>query len=163
MTELSGKVYFAARDSVNDIGQDQYGLWRSDGTSNGTVRLKTGLRPQLITKAGNEIFFAIGNELWGSDGTAVGTRMIYSFMRGDIRGLRASPLGKLYVSILGSGRYNDEIWLYDPSDRSTTILTALAHQSQVAIPFFEAVVNNLFMTVLNRETSGLSLQRIQLR
>ncbi len=75
-------AYFAAADDVN--GNE---LWRSDGTSAGTILIKDinpgagGSSPSFLTAIGQTLYFGawtpdIGNELWRSDGTAAGTALV---------------------------------------------------------------------------------------
>lgn len=74
-------------------------LWRTDGTKAGTVRLTIpeqkgvgGMKPSLgyrrpIAALGKQVFFnftnpKLGSELWTSDGTAKGTRLVIDAIRG---------------------------------------------------------------------------------
>ena len=71
------------------------GLWRSDGTTAGSIRLKQiqhdSARPYYqsgFAAAGERIFFRgydaeHGYELWTSDGTVEGTKMVVDAMPGD--------------------------------------------------------------------------------
>ncbi len=75
ITALRNAVLFFAPS----MGQG-YGLWRSDGTVNGTRLLKGGYDqgPERLTRIGNEVFFVetdfeLRTALWKSDGTAAGT------------------------------------------------------------------------------------------
>jgi large repetitive protein len=67
-------VYFNAADA-SDVE-----LWKSDGTTAGTVKVKDilpgeiGSQPQLLTMSGSTLFSVAndgvhGSELWKSDGT----------------------------------------------------------------------------------------------
>lgn len=84
LTAAGGTVYFAANGSPT--GQTGIELWKSDGTANGTVRVKDiepgpgGSEPAVLRAAGDgrHVFFsaltgAEGRELWTSDGTDAGT------------------------------------------------------------------------------------------
>jgi ELWxxDGT repeat protein len=79
MVEMGGEYYFAADDGVS--GEE---LWKSDGTSAGTVLVKdiwggsSSSSPAELTVVGGTIFFTAqdvtsGRELWKSDGTSAGT------------------------------------------------------------------------------------------
>ena len=82
------RLFFAA-----DNGVDGYELWKSDGTTAGTVMVKnisgTGsAEVDLLTVVGNELFFRVkdevaGRELWKSDGTAAGTVMVKDIFTGN--------------------------------------------------------------------------------
>src|SRR5207237_1036652 len=54
------------------------GLWRTDGTGAGTIKLTSGSVSKLTDVAGT-LFFTIGTQLWKSDGTPGGTVPIKSF------------------------------------------------------------------------------------
>ena len=78
-------MYFTADDGLGRA------LWRSDGTDDGTVKLKSfgeggysygsDEDPSSLTAVGNQVFFTAGDdvhgqELWVSDGTRDGTVMV---------------------------------------------------------------------------------------
>src|SRR5262249_38731811 len=87
IVEMNGSVYFAGSFD----GQD-YELWKSDGTSAGTMLVKnirpggtaaatSSSYPINLTNIGGTLFFTAndgvnGNELWKSDGTANGTMLV---------------------------------------------------------------------------------------
>src|SRR5262249_6820554 len=99
--QMNGILYFSAADGVH--GPE---LWRSDGIARGTRMVKdidqdpgapifypgtpgegAGSNPHELTVAGGRLFFAAidgvhGDELWVSDGTAAGTRMIRDIWQG---------------------------------------------------------------------------------
>lgn len=92
LTVVGETLYFTA------FSQGGYGLWKSDGTEEGT-QLVSGIdkpqfniyrsEPRYLTAVGDSVFFtAIGNlntgrELWKSDGTAAGTKMVADIFPGS--------------------------------------------------------------------------------
>lgn len=74
MVEYKGAVYFVA-STANQI----QGIWRSDGTAEGTWAIKEfavagtddGIR--MVTVAGDQIYFSVNRRIWRSDGTPAGT------------------------------------------------------------------------------------------
>jgi ELWxxDGT repeat protein/VCBS repeat-containing protein len=98
LTNFNGTLYFVAGD--NTTGRE---LWKSDGTSAGTVMVKdifTGTytydgetypnnaTPMNLTVSGGKLFFTAndgtnGRELWVSDGTAAGTTMVTNIRAGN--------------------------------------------------------------------------------
>ncbi|AFE06219.1 putative lipoprotein [Corallococcus coralloides DSM 2259] len=83
LTNVAGTLYF-----TSDPYQGTAALWRSDGTTVGTVPVKefpyAGLNYRdfaSLTAVGSRVFFtmedpAVGSELWVSNGTAAGTQLV---------------------------------------------------------------------------------------
>jgi ELWxxDGT repeat protein len=84
MYELNGLLYF--------IGMRPYGtgagLWRTDGSPEGTVEVKgnwdgiESAEPNRLIRVGDRLFISVfaqnyGNRLWTSDGTTAGTQRIH--------------------------------------------------------------------------------------
>lgn len=99
--EMGGYVYFPADDGYH--GRE---LWRTDGTLEGTtiVRDINPGRPDaalyipdfMLTKAGESLFFRASDgvsdtELWTSDGTEEGTRMVRDVAPGSAVSAVCSP------------------------------------------------------------------------
>jgi ELWxxDGT repeat protein len=90
LTAVGRNLFFVANSEFPNLSRTE--LWKSDGTSAGTVLVKTFMGPsdffysacsQLaeLTSAGRTLFFegddgVHGSELWKSDGTRAGTRMV---------------------------------------------------------------------------------------
>ncbi|MFL6194428.1 MAG: hypothetical protein ACJ75H_09675, partial [Thermoanaerobaculia bacterium] len=108
------------------------GLWTSDGTASGTLRLTrfavaSGSQPLLVGLGGRAWFVAAagdGEELWSSDGSVAGTRPATDFP--DPHPFRAAPLTADKLAWLGSrlvfpAPYRDQVMLWSTSgDRSGT-------------------------------------------
>ncbi len=80
MAAFDGKLYFSAYVQQAD-GQSGYGLWKTDGTAAGTVKVRGSnpgdhftFQPRHLVAAGNRLQFEVGNILWQSNGTAGGTK-----------------------------------------------------------------------------------------
>ncbi|MFN8642748.1 MAG: hypothetical protein U0802_14255 [Candidatus Binatia bacterium] len=86
LTVLRDQLYFAAGDTVHGCG-----LWKSDGPAAGTKPVYVfdqgrpcafyHLGPRELTRLGQRLLFSAdhpesGRELWASDGTAAGTRLV---------------------------------------------------------------------------------------
>jgi ELWxxDGT repeat protein len=75
--QFDGSVFFGAATS----------LGKTDGTSGGTVIVKEGVGVGQMTPVGGSLFFSGGNnkghELWISDGTSQGTKMVKDVWSGS--------------------------------------------------------------------------------
>jgi ELWxxDGT repeat protein len=135
ITAVDSKVFFVADDGGGKA------LWRSDGTSGGTVRVigpESGFRVETgiynrFTTAGGLLYFAAsdgvhGEELWRSDGTLSGTRMvkdIHSYSE-DVTGMGVvmgiKGVGRRVVFIADQAAGDLEPWISDGTDAGTSML-----------------------------------------
>ena len=67
LTELNGTMFFSIHTNLAPVG-----LWKSDGTDEGTVRVKEISVDRMINANGT-LFFTSSSGLWKSDGTEAGT------------------------------------------------------------------------------------------
>jgi ELWxxDGT repeat protein len=130
---LDGVAYFH-----KDDGRHGYELWRSDGTAAGTYLLRDicpGVcgsdefhRPWLASH-GSRIYFAAddgvhGSELWSTDGTAEGTRMVADIVVGPV-GSKPSEItageGRVYF-LAGNDWPQRRIWVSDGTATGTAPL-----------------------------------------
>ena len=143
LIEFDGALYFFAR--VADVNGDRDALWRSDGTVEGTVALKTFrtrfMASRRLTVVDDQLFFVAndgvtGDELWVTDGTAEGTRLVVDLAPGSTGGftsylagdeLLAEAGGLLYFTLVRSNKV--ELWKSDGSASGTTLLKAFGASS----------------------------------
>ncbi len=131
LTSFQDMLAFLARDV-----DDQWQLWRSDGTAKGTVPLKrietaSGSSSLLtsLTVSGDLLFFvaneaSIGRELWKSDGTKQGTVPVKDIWTGrlgsnprDLKDLN----GVLYFNA-GTAEHARELWKSDGTKEGTVLV-----------------------------------------
>ncbi len=77
--QFQNKVFF----SYEGVLGNDYGVWVSDGTTNGTLKL-TDLSGTDFMALDNNVYFTItghdrSRSLWRSDGTQAGTQQVYTF------------------------------------------------------------------------------------
>lgn len=128
-TVVGGNMYFTAIDGVN--GRE---LWKTDGTTGGTVMVKditAGSGSSVIgfpfnmNPVGSTMYFTVnGNQLWKSDGTSGGTSMLKDFSAGG-----ATPISSMFVSngtytffVANDGTNGWELWRTDGTIAGTIML-----------------------------------------
>ncbi len=154
LTNVNGTLFFAAND-----GTHGYELWKSDGTSGGTVMVDDidtgsgGSTPNELTAVGPTLFFSAkdgthGTELWKSDGTTGGTAMAADINPGG----SSSPTnlidmnGMLYFAATTS-TFGNELWQSDGTAAGTTQVADIYAGAPSSNPTnFVVVGSNLFFT-----------------
>jgi uncharacterized delta-60 repeat protein len=121
-------LYFTAADGTHPVG-----LWKSDGTEEGTTLVTTApVRVSRLTAVGDTLFFsasdaANGIELWKSDGTAEGTVVVKDVVAGTNSSLPASLTdfnGKLaFVATTSSAQ--PQLFLSDGTPEGTAVVKTL--------------------------------------
>ncbi|HEY0156869.1 MAG TPA: carboxypeptidase regulatory-like domain-containing protein [Thermoanaerobaculia bacterium] len=106
---IGAGIFFTADD----------GIWKTDGTAAGTVRLASATEPRLLASGNNVAYLNAGDRLWRTDGTAAGTRDL-------------GPYGGRNASLLDDGRllyFHDdastEVWRSDGTAAGTGMLLTL--------------------------------------
>ena len=122
LTNVNGTLFFRANDGTNGTE-----LWKSDGTSAGTVMIKNinptdSSSPQDLTNVNETLFFAANNgtngvELWKSNGTEIGTDIVQDINTGNSGADSSSPSnltnvnGALFFAA-DDGSSGRELWVY---------------------------------------------------
>ena len=128
LTELGGSLYFTSKYNAPE-------LWKSDGTTAGTIRIKEfpDLRGVTLAEA-NDVLFITGNsqntgnqELWKSDGTEAGTVLVYSWANNYGGGDIVSSNGLVYIN-LGA---TNALWRSDGTAAGTMMLKSFTTVSSM--------------------------------
>src|SRR5690606_6727604 len=120
---------FSARTSVGEE------LWKSDGTTAGTVMVKdiipgsTSSDPRFLTNFNNQLYFVAtrasggGGALYRSDGTAAGTVAIESFESQPFSEFRSLTIsgGRLYFTVR-DGSNSESLYHTDGTLGGTTLI-----------------------------------------
>jgi ELWxxDGT repeat protein len=177
LIEVNGKTFFSATE------ENQIGLWVSDGTLDGTKRVRSFSSPLTnLVSTDSYLFFVTsdgdsGSELWRSDGTEAGTTMVLTQSGQELNpnsGIGSNP-SKLTavgdrVYFLASPTGSADIRLYRTSLNGTTLeeITAFEQEGEMAgvDTDRDGITDTLFLSALGSSTSigagrGAELWRIR--
>ncbi len=163
VTSVGSQVYFLAQTPTTGTE-----LWKSDGTSAGTVLVKEfivgryGVSPYLIgntalTNVNGTLFFTVddqihGAELWKSDGTAAGTTLVKDINPGVDHSYPRQLLnfnGTLYF-VARSPSEGRELWKSDGTEAGTVLVKDIFSGSGYGQPSSLTVVGSqLFFRALD--------------
>ena len=158
---VNGTLFFQANDGTN--GPE---LWKSDGTSAGTMLVKdirsgsSGSNPQSLTNLNGTLFFSArdsmyGYELWQSDGTSAGTTLVKDIRSGsNSSGSRylTNLNGTLFFSA-NDGSNGFELWKSDGTSAGTTLVKDILNGIFGSRP---ASLANLNGALFFRATDGVN-------
>ncbi|MCW1921975.1 hypothetical protein OKA05_05390 [Luteolibacter arcticus] len=142
--ELGGTPSFGGTSETLFIGANNGSqgkeLWKSDGTTGGTVMIKDlcsgahGGNPRYFMTAGNFTFFTghdltHGNEIWRTDGTPAGTLMLKDIVTGTDSSSYPQLMGTvgntLYFTADAERQLNGDLWKSDGTPGGTVKVTAI--------------------------------------
>ena len=173
LTEMGGTLYFSAMDTTNNGHQ----LWKSDGTTFGTVMVTAinsggtanpGIHTDGFVVMNNNLYFSAndgtnGVELWKSDGTASGTVMVKDINSGSAESFSYTPAVKpvvmnneLYFQAK-DGTSGFELWKSDGTSSGTVMVKDIQTGSNSGAPSSLTVVGNTLYFTANDGTNGVEL------
>ncbi len=146
------------------IGLDE--LWRSDGTTAGTWRVKTisGFNnfPSAFTALGDNLIFSAGDangrELWISDGTTAGTTVLKDILPGSEGSFPSSFTefnNQLFFS--ADGPQGRELWTTDGTEAGTVLFSDIMPGSGNSDPVELLVVGNTLFLSMRSPEAGKEL------
>jgi ELWxxDGT repeat protein len=147
---MGSNLYFVATDKAN--GKE---LWKTDGTSAGTVLVKdinagiNGSNPANLVVLGSNIYFSATNgvngvELWKTDGTTAGTTMVQDINTGSPDsdpGALVALGGFVYFSA-ADNTHGNELWKTNGTTTSlvTDIRTGTASSNPSSLTVFGSTI-----------------------
>lgn len=178
LVPFNGYLYFGEVDGIGGAIPPA-GLWRTDGTPDGTVKVKTLAVPandiQHLTVAGGTLYFSTVDQssgadsstlLWRSDGTTDGTvpvttRQLNLQVTNVPAGYDDAPLavtddGVMYF-VASNGTHGHELWRSDGSDTGTSMVADLQAGSADGAEGAVAVVGNEIYFAGRDATHGFEL------
>ncbi|MBN1853604.1 MAG: hypothetical protein JW829_12805, partial [Pirellulales bacterium] len=168
LTALGDELFFAAEF----LGGDGNELWKTDGTSEGTVLVKdifpssNDSNPRLINVIEGILYFVAddgthGVEWWRSDGTTQGTYMLADINPGSGDGAASIPRvakagGKLFV-LATDGIHGNELWMINESTGETCMLKDIRPGSSTSTPGLLTPFNNELFFIASSISSNWDL------
>lgn len=166
LIDVNGVLFFVALAS-NTTGNVRYEVWKSDGTAAGTLPItnnssEKAFLPRDLSKVNDKLFFITielekAMNLWVSDGTTAGTRLLKSFAVTTIQARATTertsepripgpippPQNYYYLTAIGNTlffRANDtvhgmELWRSDGTVAGTTLVTDLKPGTEGSQPY----------------------------
>lgn len=154
--EFNGELLFNASDGV--AGRE---LWKTDGTPGGTVLVKDinagssdSISPyysrDFFTEAGGEVFFFAwngteGSELWKTDGTASGTRLVKDIFPGYGGSANYAtsrrPMHEFEDQLFfaaDDGSHGMELWTSDGTEGGTVLVKDINPGSESSLYVYSA-------------------------
>ncbi|NJO65832.1 MAG: hypothetical protein HC836_49510 [Richelia sp. RM2_1_2] len=118
LINFNGTLYFTTQFG----NPTDFGLWRSDGTSEGTIKVKDiGSQADNFVNYNGALYFVVNdNELWKSDGTASGTVLVEDIFL-DSESSYLNELTNVNGTLFFTTGYGDELWKSNGT-RSGTVL-----------------------------------------
>lgn len=168
LTIFGGDLFFAADDGVHGVE-----LWRTDGTSSGTSIVKDvwpGINGGMLGDSGriavaNGLLFLVayveetGAELWATDGTEAGTRLVKDIHPGPGGSYPESLTdvnGTLFFSA-GDAETGSELWKSDGTEAGTVLVRDILPGSASSSPRFLSNVNGVVLFFADDGAHGTEL------
>ena len=158
--DVNGTLFFTAKDDLHGTE-----LWKSDGTSAGTLLLKdiqpgagSSFLSTLRSINGKLLFVAddgsFGTELWVSDGTTTGTALLKDIFPGALSSVMMNldivVSGGRAFFIADDGSHGEELWVSDGTTTGTHLVKDLTADVRGSAPTnLIDVGGTLFFTTIN--------------
>jgi len=170
LTAVGNTLYFSADDGTHGCE-----LWKSNGTTNGTMMIKNinsgndSSYPTSITAVGNTLYFfasdgTTGKELWKSDGTTFGTIGIKDIYSGNLSSVPLdgdwriiSNIGNTIYFQADDGTNGIELWKSDGTTTGTTMVKDINSGGSNNILSDLIVIGNTIYFSADDTTNGTEL------
>ena len=182
LTDVGGVLYFTANDGVTGVE-----LWKSDGTSEGTVLVRdifegdqansndpNNSAPSDFVALGDTLIFTAtddqsGREIWKSDGTEAGTEIVRDIHTGtdnggapndSFPGLLTLHNGEVYF-VADDGVHGAELWKTDGTEQGTELVRDIQSGTEGAFTNADSMISNGSFLIFTADdgTTGNELWR----
>jgi ELWxxDGT repeat protein len=170
----NGLLFFTADDVEDGNVYGECELWKTDGTTEGTVMIKdinpnAGAIPanrQVVAMNGNVYFTAddgiTGNELWKSDGTEEGTLLVKDIEVGSL-GYGVWNLCVMNNTIYftaNDGVHGEELWKSDGTEAGTVMVKDIlpGEYGSMSTTYLEFVVLDNYLYFSSRDATNITSQ-----
>ncbi len=161
---INGIVYFTATNPDTRFKD----LWKTNGTSAGTVQITNNLFPFRLTNCNGILYFvaytaATGFELFKSDGTAAGTQLVKDILSGfegsEPTNIIPGNAPYVYFTAGNKSLTRRELWVTDGTNAGTIKLTSFDQNNQSFTPPANLCFTNntLFFSAGISSTFGIEL------
>ena len=148
--QVGDSLFFTATDRMDGDGS-RLGLWKTDGTSSGTMLVKDFPNAgdstlNNLTAVGGTLFFTASGDLWQSDGTDAGTLEVKQILSSN---LVAFGNVVYFSGSLSFGNTDNELWRSDGTVTGTYLVKDInpgTYPHQANPSDFTVVGNTLFFT-----------------
>lgn len=158
-TNVGGTLFFTA--AAGNKGNE---LWKSDGTTSGTVMLKdiapgaADSNPHFLTNVSGNLFFVARSVLWASDGTHIGTRFV-SGVSGAVNLANLTNVGGKLFFTADDEVHGAELWVSDGTAAGTKLVKDIRTGSATSYPDDLTDVNGTLFFSARDATHGHELWR----
>lgn len=174
LTNVNGTLYFAATEGGS--GTSGRELWKSDGTTAGTVLVKDAYPggnnsdPNNLFAVNNTLYYSAtdgtnGRELWKSDGTIAGTVMVKDINPNAANSISPTPPSSYYFTNINDtlffsatdGVNGQELWKSDGTSAGTVMVSNTNTNTGDFKPLWFAKLNNTIYFSAEGVTGDLEL------
>lgn len=164
MVGIHDMIFFMAEDEISGVGSHGRGLWQTDGTKEGKVKLAKfslgggNANVSQFREVNGTLFFAImdlnRSELWKSDGTADGTVMIRNFSpEGWLSMSSFSTAGDQLFFVLN----NRQLWRSDGTNEGTELVKRISPTQSFSVLFRWRELNGTVFFTADDGVHGVEL------
>jgi ELWxxDGT repeat protein len=126
-TAAGGKVFFVASDSFAPV------VWTVQESGALTrARKFANTAPSFLAAVGSKVVFLRANEIWGSEGTAGGTRLLRSFHSLQLFSVWIKTIGGRAYFVADDGTHGMEVWASEGTPETTLRITDFAYENAVS-------------------------------